>query len=190
MESRKHAVNAHERLDRARSATREGNYAEALREHLWFHDHALEERPSLSGVRLSYALYDWKELGDVYPEARRVLDESRDRKAVACLSGDGDARTFLDVAAIDDVLGHQSRTHELFVRIDAANPRQAKRFFTVAIRAIVAVGDFDLAIRYVPDPEAPIRRVSDLLNRIAEQDLDQPVALNCWLTILLRNSVQ
>ena len=40
----------------AGALTRQGRYEEALHEFQRFHEHALEEMPSLAGVRLSYAL--------------------------------------------------------------------------------------------------------------------------------------
>src|SRR5712691_4761867 len=43
----------------ARDAARRGAHAEALEKYLWFHHHALEHRPSLTGVRLSYAISEW-----------------------------------------------------------------------------------------------------------------------------------
>ncbi|MDX1982468.1 MAG: hypothetical protein SFV51_19490, partial [Bryobacteraceae bacterium] len=53
----------------ARLDARQGDYAEALQKYLWFHHHALEHDMALSGVRLSYALNEWWELGKAYPPA-------------------------------------------------------------------------------------------------------------------------
>ena len=47
-------MSAKERYKNVQAAVREGRYEEALREQIWFHDHALEEQRSLYGVRLSY----------------------------------------------------------------------------------------------------------------------------------------
>ncbi len=58
----------------ARDAARRGAHAEALEKYLWFHHHALEHRPSLTGVRLSYAISEWVELGNAYPPAREALE--------------------------------------------------------------------------------------------------------------------
>src|SRR5689334_15054207 len=58
---------AHEVLERARNARLAGKYEDALRDHLWFHEHALEEDPTLAGVRLSFALRDWIYLAEQFP---------------------------------------------------------------------------------------------------------------------------
>jgi menaquinone-dependent protoporphyrinogen IX oxidase len=66
-------MNAQDRLHAAQRAVREGRYEEALSEFVRFHEHALEELPSLYGVRLSFALSYWAHLAEVYPKARVVL---------------------------------------------------------------------------------------------------------------------
>ena len=99
-----------DRLDRARGAARSGDYEFALREYIWFHDHALEERPSLYGVRLSYALADWIELGENYPPALRALENIADRKTADLLAGAGDRGTFHDVVSINEYLARERNT--------------------------------------------------------------------------------
>ncbi len=63
----------------------QGKYKEALKRNIWFHNHALEHRPSMYGVRLSFALSYWKSLGEIYPPAQKalaVIDDKRIREAV------------------------------------------------------------------------------------------------------------
>lgn len=83
-------MNAKERYKNAHEAARDGRYEEALREHIWFHDHALAKQPSLYGVRLSYALADWVDFGKVYPPALAALQAVRDAKTVKLQNVDGD----------------------------------------------------------------------------------------------------
>jgi hypothetical protein len=65
-------------LNQARADALAGRYEEALAKYLWFHHHALEIRPSLAGVRLSYALQEWRRLGEFYPPAWEALETVRD----------------------------------------------------------------------------------------------------------------
>jgi hypothetical protein len=53
-------------------------YEEALQRQIWYFNHALEYEPAQVGVRLSFALSDWVELGRTYPKARQVLVQIRD----------------------------------------------------------------------------------------------------------------
>jgi hypothetical protein len=73
------AMNPQIRLQNAFTAAGEGRHEEALREYIWFHDHALELEPALYGVRLSFALAYWVELAQDYPAARTALEGIRDR---------------------------------------------------------------------------------------------------------------
>ena len=59
-----------------------GNYEDALQRHLWYHNHALEYDAAQTGVRLSFWLSDWVELGRRYPKARQALLEVRALKKI------------------------------------------------------------------------------------------------------------
>jgi hypothetical protein len=90
-----------ERLNSARKAARDGRYEDALNEYVWFHDYALEFNPDYCGVRLSFALTYWAELAMVYPKARSVLREIRDRNAEAILTGVPNQQLFQDIVRIN-----------------------------------------------------------------------------------------
>jgi hypothetical protein len=151
-------MNAQERLYAARQATREGRHEEALRELVWFHHHALEEDRALYGVRLSYALFDWIELGKVYPPAQQALLELREQKAQTLLQGKGNRVLFHDVEAIDERLGQARATYELYLALAERHPALAAQCVSLAIPAIVAVKDYRLAHELRTDPEARLRR--------------------------------
>lgn len=95
-------------LEEARADARAGRYEDALQKHLWFHRHALEHRPALYGVRLSFALGYWLELGEAYPPAITKLKEVRDdaeKKVVE--SKDDVTHLFHDMSAINEELRDQ-----------------------------------------------------------------------------------
>lgn len=158
-------MTARERFDAARRAAREGRYEEALEGLVWFHHHALEERPSLRGVRLSYALYEWVDLGRKYPPARQALDEVREGAAQALLRGEGDADLFHDIVAIDEALGQSRATYELYLALVDHAPELATQCARLALPAIAAAGDYRLAYRLRGDPETRIREMAGHLRR-------------------------
>ena len=65
--------------DEIKTLMDQAHYEEALQRQIWYFNHALEFDPSLVGVRLSFTLSDWVELGRSYPKARQALIEIRDR---------------------------------------------------------------------------------------------------------------
>ena len=156
-------VDAQARLDAASELAVDGQYEEALREFQWFHDHALEHDPSLYGVRLSYALYAWIELGDAYPPALAALEAVRERDAARLLAGQGKRELLHDVVAIDEELGKGAETHALCVALEKADPALLTSCADIALPAIIAAGDYALAERLMPEPEDIIRDRSRFL---------------------------
>ena len=143
-------MDAHVRLVAARIAAEEGRFEDALREHVWFHEHGLEQDPSVYGVRLSSALRDWIALGRQYPEALRALREIRDRKSQELLSGVQRRELFDDVASIDEHLGERAHTHSLFRGIARIAPGFARRCGDLAFASVVAARDYRLAAKILP----------------------------------------
>jgi hypothetical protein len=158
-------VDPRARLRAARQAVREGRYEQALSEFVWFHDHALEHEPALYGVRLSFALSDWVELGKVFPEARRKLEEIRDRKSALLAAGKGDRALFHDVESINQSLDREKETYRLFKTMLRTAPLNAAAWFHLAQDAIVGAGDFELAARFADPPEDALLGYSEMLNR-------------------------
>jgi hypothetical protein len=99
-------------LAEARHLAAEAKYDEALEKYLWFHRHALEHDQALAGVRLSFALAEWFELGQKYPPARQALLAARDEAAAAIERGEGSFSLFHDVASINRLLGARPAARE------------------------------------------------------------------------------
>ncbi|MDM5180363.1 hypothetical protein PO883_24580 [Massilia sp. DJPM01] len=156
-------MNGHERLQNAAKASREGRHEEALQEFIWFHHHALEEEPSLYGVRLSFALGYWTELGQVYPKALDALRAIRKDKAEALLRGDAGLEWFRDVMAIDRELGNTTLTYQLYVALAESCPALATECARAALPAIVAAKDYALAACLMPPPEPLLRQRAIML---------------------------
>jgi hypothetical protein len=167
-------VNPSDRLQAARLAAREGRHAEALREHEWFHRDALKHQPSLYGVRLSFALWDWVQLGKVYPQARRSLDRIRRDKMAALRKGKGNWETFHDVVAINEYTGKQRDTHRLFLALVSSRRKLADKCARIAMPAVVKCRDFKLARRYLPDLNEELTWRAKLLNDDIERARQHP----------------
>ena len=154
---------ATEALREAQRLTSEGKYEEALQKHLWYHEHAEAIEPSHAGVRVSFALAYWADLGTKYPKALDALKSIRDQGAARLLAGEGDWKLFFEVDAINNALGEPRTTVELFKKIDAANPDLAARVYSGASRTLVAMGESALVRKYMPDPSEQLRSARDIL---------------------------
>jgi hypothetical protein len=158
-------MRAKDRYRKGQVVARDGRHEEALREYEWFHDHALEDEPALYGVRLSFALANWVDLGKIYPPALASLQAVRDRKSARLRAGEGDRELFHDVEAINESLGDYECTYDLLVDILQQRPDLAKKCAGLAMRSIVHVGDFALARGFIDEPEQSVRRWARMLNQ-------------------------
>lgn len=141
-------------LAAARRLAAEGKFEQALEKHVWFHNHALEERPSYYGVRLSYALSDWVELGKRYPQALVTLRDIGEEKTARLLAGEANWELFHDVESINDHLNESIATVDLFKKLGVAQPEFAASVYDLAEEALIAAGEYGLAKKYLGDPMA------------------------------------
>jgi len=151
-------------LRQARQLVKSQQYAEALQKYIWFHDHALDTDRSLVGVRLSHAISEWVDLGEVYPPARRALESVRDAKAESLKQGTNDASLFHDVASINRALGQVERTRDLFKTMAGADRGVAEKCFRFALESLVHTKEFGLARSFLPDPRKEIDQFAIPLN--------------------------
>jgi hypothetical protein len=151
-------IDPKEVLRQARQLVKSQQYAEALEKYIWFHDHALDFDRALVGVRLSYAIMEWVDLGEVYPPARRALEGVRNAKVESLAQGNCDAILFHDVASINRAFGQVERTRDLFKTIAAADHGIAEKCFSIALESLVQAKEFDLARSFMPDPQKEIDR--------------------------------
>ena len=147
-----HAEDMHKYLSDTLDLVREGKHKEALDRWLWLHDHALEHAPAMYGVRLSYALSYWKELEDLYPPALIALKKTRDDKTALLAQGNGNRYLFHDVMALNRTLGDDSKTVELFRKLDHDQKRMAKQCWPFAKKVIIEAKAYDLAKKYTGIP--------------------------------------
>ena len=150
-------------LREARQLVKSQQYAAALQNYIWLHDHALEYDQRMAGVRLSYAISEWIELGDVYPPARKALETVRDAKTQALMQGTHDAKLFHDVASINGAFGQRERTAELFKFIAGSNREAAAGCFRIALESLIHTKDFGLALTFLSDPRKEIDQFADSL---------------------------
>ena len=127
-------------------------YQEALDRLVWFHDHALEHDPAMYGVRLSFALGYWKQLGDVYPPALEALKKTRDDKTALLENQKGNRKLFHDVMALNRTLGEDGRTVDLFRKLDQEQIDLAAQCWEIAKEAIIKAKAYDLARKYISNP--------------------------------------
>lgn len=138
-----------------------GRYELASQKYVWYHENALKYRPALLGVRVSFALIGWRNLGEQYPPALQEMKRARDKaeervrqngsepsasKGVAAVQVVGN---FQDAAALNRVLKEDDRTIELFKWLSEHDPDLAHLAYAIAQDALVEAGEFALCETYL-----------------------------------------
>lgn len=122
---------------------------------------------------LTYATGLWGELAKRHAPAREALVRERDGLAAALLAHP-DRRLFGHVASLNDRLHDAAHTHALFRQVLEQAPAEAGAFAGFAMPALIAVGDFALAERFLPDPGQLVHEESAFLNREVASRRNRP----------------
>jgi tetratricopeptide (TPR) repeat protein len=168
------AEDMHDYLRESWTLAKEGKHQEALERYIWFHNHALEHDRGMHGVRLSFALGAWKNLGESYPPALVALKKIRDDDTALLEAGKGRFDLFVDVAAINRTLGENSRTVELFRRLDKEQSALAKRCWMIADDVVIEAEAYDLVQKYLTDP---VRKYNEIEWQYENSKLTQTITL-------------
>lgn len=170
-------------LNEAQADATAGRYKDALAKHIWFRNNALHYDPAMVGVRDSFALMYWAQLGEKYPPAMKKLRSIRDEavKAVHGSGTDGKSATsaYITAASINNGLKEEVKNVELFKWLDQHNPAAAKQIFTVAEKDLIAAKEYAVCDRYM-DADRSYQRSLDMYNRTKEafKRIGRPQLLN------------
>jgi tetratricopeptide (TPR) repeat protein len=151
-------------LQEAEADNRAGRYEDSLAKHVWFHENALKIQPSQYGVRLSFALSDWIELGKSYPPALEKLKSIRDEDDQKIRMNKASRDLFDDFASINDYLEDVDRTKGTFIWLDKNAPAFATEAFDSAKPALIKTKEYSLCGKYL-HPESAFARIQDIYER-------------------------
>ena len=151
-----------------------GRHQVALEKLVWFHKNAIRLRPSLSGVRRSYALRVWKNLSGRYPPAMKALRRSRDaaRHAARTERGKATGQSYADFAAINHYLDEEPKTVRLFKWLHKHWPKIARDVYHRTEEVLARANEFKLCGAYIDSVEqfTRIRRGFRVNMRLARNE--------------------
>ena len=156
-------------LRAARDDADAGRYKIALQKHVWFHENALEHRRGLYGVRLSFALSSWQELGENYEPALTKLREIRAESAKSVTAKQPVKvayHLFHDVTAIDRSFKEPDKTTKLFMKLDKDHKQLAKDVYKLAQPALLESKKYELCGKYIDakkDLKAVLKQYDELI---------------------------
>ena len=144
-------------LNKARLAFHLREYPEALEHYEYFFDHALDEDPSsFYGVRLSYCLSEWFDLGTNYPPALERLRQKRD-SALNSLTLTRNPERFHDYVAICQALNQDSSPVQSFLHFHLEDPTLAREIVRFIWDKLVETCHWQVCSTYLPAPNEQYR---------------------------------
>ena len=156
-------------LHAAEELMAQGDYEAALQDMLWYWEASKTTRGQ-GGVRLSFALSTWEELGEKYPKAKSALLDVRDADEAAVAATGSTSDTFHEYASINETLDEQDRTYAIYKDLVAKHPRKAQEYFPIVKTLLVENREYALCSKYVTDAE------SDMNMFISERRMEARVA--------------
>jgi tetratricopeptide (TPR) repeat protein len=150
----------------AREWREAGRFEEALRAHEWYHAHVLELDEAAYGVRLSFALWEWMRLAEVYPLARASLTRVRLEAAVAALGSSADREAFHEALSIDRVLDDDSAaSYDLIGRVEAEHGDGLDDYYNDEVfRVLWARQEYRRCLRWMGDPARELDLAAEMLD--------------------------
>ncbi|MCP8898044.1 hypothetical protein [Gilvimarinus xylanilyticus] len=145
------AQGTQEDLQEAQRLLQAGEYAESLEAHQTFFEQS-KRVDSMTGVRLSFALSSWAELGKVYPPAQAALQSLADGLKQQLWNGEGDFDVMADYSSINTYLGESQATVKVFRHVAQEYPEQADRQFIAVRDELFAAQEYELIARFLDDP--------------------------------------
>jgi hypothetical protein len=159
-------------LNEADADTQAGQYTNALAKYVWFYQNALKYDPAQRGVRVSFALKSWAELGAVYPPALDKLKAVRDEAAENVRQEKDAVSAFQDFVAINSTLKDDDSTSDFFTWLDANKPDVAKAVFDRTqnwlLPALVKTKKYSVCGKYI-DPATSFKQILQLYRTMMEQ---------------------
>ncbi|MES2069316.1 MAG: hypothetical protein V4488_03135 [Pseudomonadota bacterium] len=151
-------------LDQARQAVREQDYALALEHYEWFFDHALDEdQASLYGVRLSYCLDEWAQVGEKYAPARARLEQKR-AESIQQLELTRQAKKFHDFIALCRYTGMPALPVQQFLEYHRSDRELAREIYTFIREQLMAAGQWEVCGAYIEDADGQYAEALELFD--------------------------
>jgi rubrerythrin len=134
-------------LREAHADARARRFEDALAKHLWYHENAEKFDAGQTGVRRSFALGSWYDLGADYAPALAKFEEVREAARKAALAEKHPKHVwnaFADYASMSKQLGEEEKIAELFLELRDKNEKHAQKVYRLAERSLLDAERFDV----------------------------------------------
>lgn len=135
-------------LQQARQAVKDGDDGQALAHFEYFFDHALAENQAWRGVRLSYCLMEWFDLGQRYAPARERF-MARQADILSAFEQSQEPELFNEYRAMHRLSQQGETPLAIFINLDQHQPQLALQCSEFLWLDLLADHQWQLAYRYM-----------------------------------------
>jgi len=161
------SVDPGEVLEAAREAFRQKEYSAALEKYQWFYDNSIQIKESYYGVRLSYCLDEWAQLGAEYPPAMDAL-QRLEAESLANFKRTYAKKAFHEYASVARYLNHQEETFNQFHLLHESNHPIAKEVFAFVYDYCANHQMWEICRAYLGDGKKQYEQIMEMFDHIVE----------------------
>lgn len=137
----------------------EGQHEKALERHQWFHENATKYSPAHLGVKLSFALADWAELGKAYPPALEALKKEGAEAAAGFRKNPNDPAVYFEAVSIHLYLDDLAEVKKLYY--EGRHHKSVDSIFILSLEKLTASDDRAWLKDIIGDPKLRLKAIAD-----------------------------
>ena len=154
-------------LNEARNAYKEENYSIALSKYQWFYKNSIEINKSFYGVRLSYCLNEWAELGEKYQPAKEALVKLKET-TLSSFNETLSQEAFHEYSCICEYLGCSNESYEEFIPVHKENKNLATKLFTYVYEYCASNNQWELCKKYLGNGHNQYKNTLEIFDHMIE----------------------
>lgn len=150
-------------LDDARINVKNVRYSEALKNYVWFFNNSTEIEPAMFGVKHSYCVGEWRELGNLYKPALLAYREELLKRQKKLLNGSDSWKLFMEFDALCQYDGKKNEVIKVFMNYHKGknqNKEFAEKIFNPIKEDLLALEFYNICSEYTKDP---IRKADQII---------------------------
>ena len=154
-------------LNEARNAYKDKNYSIALSKYQWFYDNSIEINKSFYGVRLSYCLNEWADLGKIYKPANEALIELKET-TLSSFKEKLSQEAFHEYSCICGYLECSNEAYEEFLPLHKSNNNLAAKLFTYVYEYCASNKQWELCKKYLGNGHKQYKNTLETFDHMIE----------------------
>ncbi|WP_413662474.1 hypothetical protein ACG1BZ_14750 [Microbulbifer sp. CNSA002] len=154
-------------LSKARKAYQDEDYPAALENYQWFYHNALDVDEAYYGVRLSYCLGEWADLGREFPEAADALLQLK-KVTLSDFSSTKSREAFHEYSRICEYLECKEEVYDQFLAVYGSDRELAEKLFPYVYEYCASNEKWDICREYLGTGNSQYKQSLEMFDQMME----------------------